>query len=289
MDFANLRAFISVAETGSFSAASEHLYLTQPAISKRIAALEEELDTELFDRVGRKISLTEAGKALYPRAQKILLEVEDSRRAIQNLAGVISGSLSIATSHHIGLHRLPPVLRGFTRQYPDVELDIHFMDSEEACRAVEHGDLEMAIVTLPLQVQENLQTRCIWVDRLSVMIGRTHALAKHKRVSLSELAKHKAILPARGTFTREIIEQVFDQKALRLDITLASNYLETIKMLVSVGLGWSILPEQMQSRDTLLLSVPGIHMQRELGSVTHAKRTLSNAAQALMALLAEEN
>ena len=83
MDIPNLQAFIAIAETGSFSEASEHLYLTQPAISKRIAALESELDTSLFDREGRHTQLTEAGRALLPRAQKILLEIEDSRRALQ--------------------------------------------------------------------------------------------------------------------------------------------------------------------------------------------------------------
>lgn len=285
MDFANLKAFVAVAEYGSFSTASEHLYLTQPAISKRIAALEDELDSELFDRIGRQISLTEAGQALLPRAQQILLDVEDSRRAIQNLAGDVSGLLNIATSHHIGLHRLPPVLRNFTKNYPDVELDIHFMDSEEACRAVEHGELEMAIVTLPLTANDSLQTQRVWTDSLSVMIGKTHPLAKKRKVSLEELAHHKAILPARGTFTREIIENEFQKQKLELNISLASNYLETIKMMVSVGLGWSILPDQMHSRDVCTINVPGMHMKRELGSVIHARRTLSNAAQAMLELL----
>ena len=87
MDINNLKTFVSVAETRSFSLASENLFLTQPAISKRIAALESELATALFDRIGRQITLTEAGRALLPRARKILDELEDSRRAIRNLSG----------------------------------------------------------------------------------------------------------------------------------------------------------------------------------------------------------
>ena len=156
MDIDSLQAFIAVAENQSFSLAAEHLYLTQPAISKRIAALESELDTRLFDRIGRKVELTESGNALLPRARNILLDVEDSRRAISNLSGKITGKLSIGTSHHIGLHRLPPVLRSFTKKYPEVELDLHFMDSEEACQAVAHGDLELGIVTLPLNTPDDL-------------------------------------------------------------------------------------------------------------------------------------
>jgi len=139
MNIASLKAFLAVADAASFSLAAERLFLTQPAISKRIAALESELDARLFDRIGRTVSLTEAGRALQPRARTILVDVEDSVRAITNLSGEVHGTLRFATSHHIGLHRLPPALKSFTRQYPDVRLDIQFMDSEAACLAVEHG------------------------------------------------------------------------------------------------------------------------------------------------------
>jgi DNA-binding transcriptional LysR family regulator len=285
MDIQNLQAFLAVAEYASFSEASEYLYLTQPAISKRIASLENELGTNLFDRIGRHTQLTEAGRALLPRAQKILLEIEDSRRVIQNLSNQVGGVLRFGTSHHIGLHRLPSVLRQYSKAFPEVDLDIQFMDSEEACRAVEHGDMEMAIVTLPLKPAENLRTHHVWTDILRVTVGGTHPLARKKKTSLPELAKYKTVLPARGTFTREIIEDAFRNKGLELNINLASNYLETIKMLVSVGLGWSILPEQMKSRDLKFLDVPGLNLQRRLGVVTHAKRTLSNAAVELFNML----
>ncbi|HBK49428.1 MAG TPA: LysR family transcriptional regulator, partial [Pseudomonas sp.] len=132
MDLANLSAFIAIAETGSFSGAAERLFLTQPAISKRIAGLEQQLDVRLFDRLGREVTLTEAGRALLPRAYQILNVLDDTRRALTNLTGAVSGRLTLATSHHIGLHRLPPLLRVFTRQYPAVALDIQFMDSEQA-------------------------------------------------------------------------------------------------------------------------------------------------------------
>ena len=136
IDTPTLTAFMAVAETGSFSAAAERLFITQPAISKRIALLEQQLDARLFDRVGRQIKLTEAGNALMPRARQVLMDVEDMARAIHDLSGEVSGKLRIGTSHHIGLHRLPPVLRQFSRDYPKVTLDIHFIDSEEAWEGV---------------------------------------------------------------------------------------------------------------------------------------------------------
>ena len=132
MDTGNLDAFLAVAHSRSFSRAAEQLHLTQPAISKRIASLEQQLDARLFDRIGKHVQLTEAGRALKPRAELILNTLNDTRRALGNLSATIQGRLSLATSHHIGLHRLPPVLRRFTKAYPGVVLDIQFLDSEVA-------------------------------------------------------------------------------------------------------------------------------------------------------------
>ena len=98
MDILNLQTFISVSDAGSFSRASEQLFITQPAVSKRISALEQELGIPLFDRIGKKVQLTEAGHALLPSAKKILAELEESRRAISNLSGKVSGSLKLGTS-----------------------------------------------------------------------------------------------------------------------------------------------------------------------------------------------
>ena len=282
MEISNLQTFVVVAETGSFSQTSEQLFLTQPAISKRIASLEEELGTPLFDRIGRKVSLTEAGQALLPRARNILQQVEDSRRAISNLAGHIGGKLSIGTSHHIGLHRLPPVLRQFNKNYPEVELDIHFMDWEEACRAVEHGDLELGIVTLPLSPSAVLQVREIWPDPLSIVVGKAHPLAKQKQVTMEILSQHTAILPATGTYTREVLERAIEHSNSKLKVGLATNYLETIKMMVSVGLGWSVLPDSMLSQEISKIPLKDIQLHRTLGMVWHAGRTLSNAALAMI-------
>ena len=158
MDIAALQAFLAVAETNSFSRAAERIFLTQPAISKRIAALEASLGARLFDRIGRTIQLTPAGQALLTRSRAILRELDDVRRSITNLAGAITGELSLATSHHIGLHRLPGPLQQFHKSYPGVRLDLRFMDSEKACRAVAQGEIELAIVTLPPVVNAPLQS-----------------------------------------------------------------------------------------------------------------------------------
>ncbi|MEE9357828.1 LysR family transcriptional regulator [Candidatus Vondammii sp. HM_W22] len=283
MNINELHAFVTVAEISSFSAAAEQLHLTQPAVSKRVSTLERDLNTQLFDRISRKINLTEAGKALLPRARKMLLEMEDIRRSISNLTGTISGTLTMGTSHHVGLRRLPPALKRYSQEYPEVKLDIRFMDSELACTAVEHGDLELAIVTLPIQPRQNLATTKIWHDSLLFVAADNHPLTKKRRLQLSDLAGYPAVLAAKRTYTREIMEQALKPMGLSLEIGMATNYLETLKMMVKIGLGWGLLPATMiENNDLQILKVPSLDLSRSLGAVTHNNRTLSNAARAMI-------
>lgn len=282
MDTQDLSAFVEVAEGGSFSRAAERLFLSQPAISKRIAALEAQLGKALFDRVGRQISLTDAGRALLPHARRVLQEIEDGRRSLSHLSATVSGRLSIGTSHHIGLHRLPPVLRAYTQQYPDVDLDIHFMDSEDACEAVLAGKLELGIVTLPSQPLPQLRQKLVWPDPLVFVCAPTHPLANKRALKLTDLAAHPAVLPDEKTYTHRIVTAELHKHGLTPRIRLATNYLETIKMLVGIGLGWSVLPRSMLDDSMTALPLREPRMRRDLGVVWHERRTLSGAGTALL-------
>ncbi|HEX4894796.1 MAG TPA: LysR family transcriptional regulator [Solimonas sp.] len=287
MDTQSLAAFLEVADSGSFTLAAERLHLSQPAVSKRVALLEEQLGTPLFDRVGRSIGLTDAGRTLLPYARQSLQELEDARRALSQLRGAVGGRLSIGTSHHIGLHRLPAVLGQFTREFPQVDLDIHFMDSEVACQAVLAGKLELGIVTLPTQALPQLQSRRVWPDLLAVVVAPDHPLAGRRQVSLAQLAAYPAVLPDAATYTHRIVTQALEAEGVRPHVRLATNYLETLKMLAGIGLGWSVLPESMLDASLCRLNVPRLRMRRELGLVWHQRRTLSGGAQALMRLMPE--
>jgi DNA-binding transcriptional LysR family regulator len=285
MDTAALAAFLEVARAESFSQAAESLHLTQPAISKRISGLEEQLGVALFDRVGRRIALTEAGRVLLPRARQLLLELEDMKRAVGNLTGPVTGVLRVGTSHHIGLHRLPPVLRAFSTGFRDVRLDLRFIDSEEAYDAVLSGDLELGIVTLPPVPDDRLVAREVWDDPLAFVAGTGHPLARQETVTLADLTRHAAILPSSSTFTRQIASRLFQESGLELQVSMTTNYLETIKMMASIGLGWSVLPASMADAGLRMLTIPGIHLRRSLGVVYHPRRTLSRAAAAMLELL----
>jgi len=286
MDLSALQAFVAVAQNASFSHAAEQLFVSQSAISKRIAQLETDIKAQLFDRIGRKVALTEAGHALLPRAQRLLNDAKELQRVVADLQGDIAGKLTMGTSHHIGLHRLPDPLRQFTQLHPNVELDIQFMDSEEACHAVEVGELELAIVTLPPSPRERLSLTTIWQDPLVFVAAKDHALC-HQKASLADLAKHPAVLPSTHTYTRGILESLLRNEGLALNVAMETNYLETLRMLVSTGLGWSLLPKTLIADDIQEIKIPKVKLQRELGVVTHEKRSLSNAAQAMIRLCGE--
>ncbi len=284
MDIQNIRAFLSVAETGSFSRAAEQLFITQPAVSKRIAALEQSLDTVLFDRIGKQVQLTEAGRALLPGYRRIMAEMEESRRILSHLNEHTSGVLSMATSHHIGLHRLPAVLRRYSQAYPEVKLDIHFMESEQAFPQLLHGDIELALVTLPDTCPPQLAQHRLWSDPMHCVIAKQHPLAQQPRSSLKQLARTAAILPAAGAHTRELVDAALADHPPQ-NILLQTSYLETIKAMVQAGLGWSLLPDSMIDSSMTQLHRRRLRIDRHLGVVLHRERTLSNAASRLLELL----
>jgi DNA-binding transcriptional LysR family regulator len=282
-----ISAFLAVAELESFSLAAERLHITQPAVSKRIRQLENDLKADLFDRIGKRSILTPNGKAFKPHAERILAELKFYRSGLSRQQDTPSGILSFATSHHIGLHRLPQALRDFKIRYPQVDLDLHFMDSEDACIAIANNELELAIVTLPEVADDKLACEPIWIDQLVVVMASDHILATQSEIEPGQLVAHAAILPSPGTFTRRIINNLFAGNETRLNIVLETNYLETIKVMVSANLGWSILPQSMVDSSLIGQPLRDLNVQRPLGIVTRRNRTLSLSSNAMIECLRE--
>ncbi|HSG60102.1 MAG TPA: LysR family transcriptional regulator [Pseudomonadales bacterium] len=290
MDTSQLKSFITVAELGSFSSAADKLHLTQPAISKRVSALEAWLDCRLFNRIGRRISLTREGETLLPRAREILLAVEQTEQALRVGSDSIAGHLNIMTSHHVGLHRLPDSLKHFINHYPEVNLDVQFVDSEFAHQAVLQGDIELAVVTLAPAPDPNIVATPIWHDPMAFVAPPDHPLLKQRHIDLQMLSQHRAVLPGLSTYTGRLVADLFRRHHLRLDArNTSTNYLETIKMMVSIGMGWSVLPLSMVDTHIVTLDVTEHVPARQLGVIRHKRRQLSNAAWAFIDNLLAKN
>ena len=284
MDIVSLRTFLALADTGSFSRAAESLHVTQPAISKRIAALEFSLDTRLFDRVGKRVQLTESGRALLPGSRRIIAEIDETQRVLSNIDERTHGVLSMATSHHIGLHRLPAVLREYRDHYPDVQLDIHSLDSDDAFPLLLRGELELAVVTLPADEIDQLSKIPLWSDPMQIVVASHNDLFELDKLTTDRLIEMPVILQTPGTYTRELVESALGPIP-RESIVLESSYLETIKAMVQAGLGWSVLPESMIDDSLTPLMADTLALDRHLGVVIHRERTLSNAANRMLETL----
>lgn len=287
IDTDELQTFVTLIETGSFSRTGEQLGLTQPAVSKRIAQLEDKLGVPLIERFARHLRLTEAGHRFHERAQRILREVENAVTEASRASDRVSGTLRLACSHHIGLHHLPAAIRLFNRRYPDVDFECRFVGSEETERFVLSGEVELGLATLPTQPPEHCTCEALWQDTMIFVVGREHPLARQPQLKLSDLSGYPALLPEPYTETFRQVEQLFRAHQLSLQPAIPTNYLETLKMMVSVGLGWSVLPLSMLD-DTLCRLQPGEHaLQRTLGVITDARRLLSRRAESFMACLRE--
>ncbi len=283
MDIQSLEAFLMVSELGSFSRAADKLFLTQPAVSKRVANLEQQLNTTLFDRIGRDVYLTEAGELLKSKARHIVDEVKDLQTTIGQISVDEVRQLSMASSHHIGLHYLGPILKRFTELNPLAQLDLRFMESEQAVESLLKREIEIALTTIPQRLNKDLTANTIWKDDLIFVVANDHPLSQKKgKLRLNELAHLTAILPDRQTTTFQIIEQIFSKHHIPLKRVISVNHLETIRTLVSHGLGWSLLPENLLDDNIRTLEIDHVQLIRELGIIRHRGRTISRGAQALI-------
>jgi DNA-binding transcriptional LysR family regulator len=285
IDIAELLTFIKVAETSSFSEAGTQLFVTQPAVSKRVAALESSLGVRLFDRIGRQVQLTEAGIRLLPKARKMAEDLQDIKRSMTLQMLDVSGELRISTSHHVGLHRLPKSLKQFQEEFPSAQLEIEFAQSEEAYQDVLKGRAELGIITLSNKENPLIESLPIWSDPLTCVVSKDHPLALSKNLSLIELAQHACVLPNKNTFTRQIAEQAFGKQGLKPQVRMNTNNLETLAMLVNIGWGWSLLPSTLVDEKLVVLNLPDLNVERKLGVIHHKQRTLSRAAIAFIELL----
>jgi len=280
-----IRAFVTICDLGSFQAAANRLHLSQPAISKRLANLEARLGHALFDRVGRGVALTEAGRSYLPHARELLAVLADGQRALDNLGSRVAGPLRMALSHHVGLHRMPDILREYVARYPDVTPEIMFLDSEAACRHVANGELELAIITLPTPSHPLLVEKEIWADPMSVFIARSHPLAHRLPIKASALAEHPAVLPPEESYTYAIIAAALQTHGVVPAPRMTSHYLETLQMLAATGIGWTVLPSSMHHPELIRADIEGLCLMRRLGAIRHPQRSLSNAGRALLDML----
>lgn len=235
-----LRCFCAVFEEGSFRAAARRLHRSQPAVSQQVKTLEDELGQRLLDR--RRATLTPAGQLLYDRARRILRDVSNVEREMAAFSGQPDAELRLGASDTVALYVLPEHVKTFTSKQPETRLVIVNRPTDALCELVERRELDLAVVTLPAP-SGDFESRPLFRQRLVVVVPRSHALRRLRRVELADLADEPFLLLEPTTRTGRLIREHFRHAGFEPAVAMDSGSFEVIKRYVAQGVGVSVLPE----------------------------------------------
>ena len=238
-----LKAFCTVAETKSFTKAAGIVHLSQPAVSLQIQSLEEFFETKLFDKTGKKVSLTPAGKILYEHATHIMGHYNDVVKEINKLTGTMKGAVEIGASTTLGNYILPQIITDFKRAHPKIKLKLRIGNTERIEDLMHSGFVDFGIVE-GLTSRSNTKTEKVISDKLTLIVHPKHPLTRKRAVSVLELTREPFILREQGSGTRQHIEEFLNQHGLNvsdLHISLIMGSTESIKAAVEAGNGIAIL------------------------------------------------
>jgi DNA-binding transcriptional LysR family regulator len=267
-----LRVFREVASQASFRRAAEVLYITQPAVTQQIKALEEELGSRLFDRSGGKVRLTAAGEVLLRRAGEAEATLSRAVEEIGSLEGEVRGALRIAASTTIAQYVLPRLLAEFARQHQGVRLELESANTQRVVEAVASGDAPIGLIEGPAHRQELAVER--WLeDELMLVVPTGHEWADEE-IALSTLGSAKLLVRERGSGTREVIEQALKRAGVPLhrQIAMELGSTEALLACVEAGLGVGFVSrfalERQRALGTLApVKVKGLRITREFSMV----------------------
>jgi len=243
LDDHRLKVFCIVAETKSFSKASEIIRLTQPAVSLQIQTLEEIYGTKLFNRSGCVITLTKAGEMLYKYAKEINSLYAAAEKEIGEYTGVTKGIISVGASSTIGNYILPYVVADFKRKYPKVGIHLHIGNTKNVVDYLNAGNVDIGLVEGEVHKQKLIVEKLI-PDEMVLIMSPYHPWAKNSTISIMSLSKDSLILREEGSGTRQMIEKYFSKHGIspqQIRIALIMGSTESIKGAVEEGLGVSIV------------------------------------------------
>jgi DNA-binding transcriptional LysR family regulator len=290
MNLDQIRNFYEVAANKSFTLAAEKLYRTQPAISTQVRILEEELGEKLFDRIGKRVCLTQAGEILLPYAERLLNLHDEAKLAITELNATPKGKILIGANEATCIYVLPQIFALFKKKYPEVQISIYRNFSKKVVDKILDNQLDFGIVTLPV-ANRDVNVLPIAEDELWLITSPTHPLASRTTINLNEVVPYPIIFHKAGT-TRERLMKHFGKLWDKLNISMELASIETIKKFVSIGMGISIVPKSYvhgeSEQGTLrLIRIKNLRMIRKLGLIYRRKRYLSRASKAFLEVVEE--
>jgi len=247
MEMHQLRYFVAVAQTGSFSRAAERCHVSQPSLSQQIQKLERGLKQQLLERLGRRVVLTDAGRLLLDRAMAILAAVEDAERRLQD-DDEKGGRLAVGAIPTIAPYLLPPVLRRFLQRHPNVDLMVHEDVTAQLQAAVGAGDLDLALVALPIN-DERLHVEPLFSEPLLLALARGHRLVSRRKITVDDLRAERFILLTEMHCLGEQVLSFCNAHGCQPWIACKSAQITTVQALIAMNQGISLLPAMAQRAD----------------------------------------
>jgi DNA-binding transcriptional LysR family regulator len=247
MLLAQARAFLAVARIGNVSRAAEELYLTQPALTARLKALEADLGEVLFDRSSRGMTLTDAGRAFLPYAQRALNALEDGRGRLDELRRGVGEQLRIAATPGVSAYALPSMLERFTASYPAVTVSVRTGHSEDVVELVVREEVHVGIgraIRRP-----DIRSVTLYEDEIVLVVERHHWLTASPMASLRDIAEDRLILFDQSSSYYELTRTLFRTAGIIPTRTMELDNIEAAKRMVERGLGVALLPRQAVIRD----------------------------------------
>lgn len=244
MEIHQLRYFVAVADEGSFSRAAAREHVAQPSLSQQIQKLEAEMDHRLFDRLPRSVVMTEAGKCLLEYARRILVEIAEARRCLDDLKRDIAGRLTVGAIPTIAPYVLPELIGKFQSSYPKVDLEIFEDTTENLALRLEDGTLDLAIMST-CQQSPTLERHPLGKEALLLLLPNQHPLAKKKKIRWSDLKSQKFLLLHEVHCLSAQVCELLATNNLRPELALRGAQLATIAQMVATGMGVSLVPQMM--------------------------------------------
>ena len=291
MNLQYLRVFLTVAEHEHITRASEELILSQPAVTKTIQHLEQEIGLELIERHGRRIALTHAGHVLHNYARRVFALEREMEEALSALRDVDAGEVTVAASTTTGVYLLPPIVARYHARYPKVTLNITILNSHEIVEETLNWSLDFGLVegdasTLP----QGLLVEVFAHDELVLVVSPKHRWRGLPAILLTDLRDGQLLMREQGSGIREVIEHALLLHDVRVRPLLTVPDNEAIKQMVMSGVGAAIVSalavqRELTSGDLVHVPIAGLDLRPELSLVKRTDKQLSRAAQAFCALL----
>jgi DNA-binding transcriptional LysR family regulator len=296
LNFHQLHIFYTVADKGSFSAAAGALYMTQPAVTMQVQALEDYLGSKMFLRTTKKIELTEAGRALLPYALRSIELMKETEAGMARHTRMLKGRLHLGASLTMGEFILPRLLGPFGLQYPHISVSMKVMNTTQILDEIVHHQLNFGLVEAPID-HPDVQTDAIMRDELMLILPSSHALAHKNNISWEDVLAYPFILREQGSGTRRVMEEELlrsglDPKALNIIMELGST--GAIKSAVEADLGIAILSESSVKHELALglltmRTIEGIRFTRSFYSIYLRSTLLPLSAVAFLSFIREHD